>query len=304
MNENQKYQIILQGIASNNISETCKTYGISRTIYYRWYRAYKQNGMDGLASKERKPVMPNKVDRKTEKYILEYIVKHPEDGPKRIHYELEEEGIDVSDSGIYNVLKRKELNRREQREAYAKQQREKKRQVKGSLEISKDKHIQKPVDFKMKNPEHAHPGYLCLQGIFYMGHFPNIGKVYQYVIYDVYSGLAIVKLYQRKKAIHVMEFMQVKIIPLMRTFHFSIENLVTSKNLEFCTNWTRGKHIYTDFLQKNNIQHISLLLEDQEIFHPLHTFCSLLASDFYEHVLRDRSVESFEQLEIQINEYV
>jgi len=120
LNANIKYQILMQGTKSKNVSETCKEFGISRTIYYQWNKAYQQHGMDGLAKKERKPVMPNKVDKRTERLILKYVAKFPEDGPKRIFYELQDEGIAVGESGIYNVLRRNRLSKREEREAYAK----------------------------------------------------------------------------------------------------------------------------------------------------------------------------------------
>lgn len=66
-------------LISKNVSETCKEFGISRTIYYKWSKAYQQHGMDGLGEKKRKPVMPNKVDKRTERLILEYVARFPED---------------------------------------------------------------------------------------------------------------------------------------------------------------------------------------------------------------------------------
>lgn len=54
--------------------------------------------------------MPNKVDSRTEKFILKYVAKFPEDGPKRIFYELQDEGVQIGESGIYNVLRRNGLS--------------------------------------------------------------------------------------------------------------------------------------------------------------------------------------------------
>ncbi|QSF46374.1 helix-turn-helix domain-containing protein [Paenibacillus tianjinensis] len=53
MNAKTKYHILMQGTTSKNVSETCKAFGISRTIYYKWQNAYKKHGMDGLAEKEK-----------------------------------------------------------------------------------------------------------------------------------------------------------------------------------------------------------------------------------------------------------
>ncbi|MCG7405950.1 hypothetical protein MH117_00855 [Paenibacillus sp. ACRRX] len=304
MNEKHKYQIIMHGITSNNVAKTCKEFGISRTIYYQWYNAYIAHGMEGLAEKTRRsPNMPNQVDKSTEKRILQHAAKFPEDGPKRISYELQDEGINVGESGIYNVLRRNRLSKRKEREAYA----EEVRQIKRSNGASAPKRRQyKPqtLDFKMTQASHAHPGYMCLQSITYMGEFPKIGRVYQYVIYDVYSRLVLVKLYNRKDTIHIIDFMQFKVIPLIKTFHFRIEHLVTNKSLEFTTNWEMGTHKYTELLHKYNIQQITVTAGNKEVFLPLDQFLTVLTQEFYEHTWIDDKIDSFEVLEKRLAEYM
>lgn len=47
--------------------------------------------------RRKKPVMPNKVDKKTERLILQYVARFPEDGPRRIFYELQDEGMQIGD---------------------------------------------------------------------------------------------------------------------------------------------------------------------------------------------------------------
>lgn len=304
MNEKSKYQIIMQGITSNNVSKTCKEFGISRTIYYQWYNAYNKHGMEGLLEKNKKPVMPNKVDLRTEKIILEYVAKFPEDGPKRIYYELLDEGVKVGESGIYNVLRRNSLNKKEQRESYAKELKEKKRLNRGTYDNQVGKGRPKTLDYKMKNSINAHPGYICQQSIHDMGVFPKFGKVYQYVIYDVFSRVGIVKLYHRKSTINILDFMQIKVLPLMRTFHFVIDNLVTNQSREFTTNWDRGNHKYTEFLHKNNINQIAYTVDNKDIFQPLDSFVSLLSKEFYQQAWIDDSFDSFDILEKRLHEFV
>ncbi|WP_194434102.1 transposase [Paenibacillus segetis] len=296
LNEKDKYQIIRQGIITKNVSKTCMEYGISRTIYYQWYKAYLKHGMEGLTEKERKPNMPNKVDKRTEKMILQYVAKFPEDGPKRIYYELQDEGVQVGESGIYNVLRRHGLSKREQREVYAKEIKARKKQ---DGEAMKQK--QPSIDYKMKNPGNAHPGYMVQQSIQYMGVFPKIGKVYQYVIYDAYSRLGLVKLYNRKATIHFIDFMTVKILPLMKTLKFEIEHLVTNKSREFTTNWDRGNHRYTEFLHKNNINQVAITADNKEIFQPLETFVVVLTKEFYQQAWSDPTIDSFAILEKRLD---
>jgi transposase len=294
----------MQATISKNVSKTCKEFGISRTIYYQWYNSYKKHGMKGLAEKEKKPIMPNKVDKKTETRILKYVEKFPEDGPKRIYYELQDEGIKVGESGIYNVLRRNGLSKREQREAYANKSKEKKWEIGETCKTASPKERPKLLDYKMKHPQNAHPGYMCQQSINYMGIFPKIGKVYQYVIYDAYSRLGLVKLYNRKSTIHFIDFMHLKIIPLMRVFHFEIEHLVTNKSQEFTTNWDRGNHKYTEFLHKNNIKQVAFTVENKEIFQPLEAFIAVLTQEFYQKAWADDTIDSIELLEKQLHEFL
>lgn len=121
LNAQNKYKIIQYAIESGNISKTCELFGVSRTSYYKWYNRYKEYGIDGLNNiTPCKPHMPNQVDSETEKAILNYVIKCPKDGPKKIFYGLKDQGYCVGTTGIYKVLKRNNLNKREKREIYSK----------------------------------------------------------------------------------------------------------------------------------------------------------------------------------------
>ena len=56
--------------------------------------------------------MPNQLNKNKEKIILSYIIEYPTHGPRRIANELRQQGNTVSETGIYHVLCRKQLNRR------------------------------------------------------------------------------------------------------------------------------------------------------------------------------------------------
>lgn len=316
MNEQQKYRIIMQGMRSGNVAETCKEFGISRTLYYRWYNAYIRQGMAGLSEKPRQPVMPNQVDRRTERMILQYVVRCPEDGPRRIYYELQEEGIRTGESGIYNVLRRNGLSRRKDREKFAEEIRSRKgshgrrsnsAQSTDNLQPQsiQTKGVKHPrLDYRMEDPNHAYPGYICLQTIQYLGKFPDIGRVYQYIILDSYSRLALVKLYNQRSSIHLIDFMRLKIMPLLRTFHLKIDHLVTNKSQEFSTAWERGTHKYTDYLHKQDINFIAYSADHPEVFQPLHEFTGVLMNQFYQPIWHEGSTTSFESLEQRLDQYM
>ncbi|MNE43127.1 hypothetical protein D3C80_1372870 [compost metagenome] len=156
----------------------------------------------------------------------------------------------------------------------------------------------------MQNPGHARPGYICYQTIQYMGKLPRIGAVYQYVTLDSYSRLALVKLYNQRSTAHLIEFMQMKITPLLRAFHLKIDNLITNKSQEFSTAWERGTHKYTDYLHKQQINHVSYRADHPEVFQPLDEFTAILTREFYRPMLKEGEVDSFERLEQRLNEYI
>jgi len=93
---------------------------LSRTIYYEWLRRFNKLGYLGLQDKKKaKPKMPNQIKPDKEKIILNYIIEYPTHGPRRIANELRQQGNTVSETGVYNVLCRKQLNHRLDRLFYA-----------------------------------------------------------------------------------------------------------------------------------------------------------------------------------------
>ena len=54
--------------------------------------------------------MPNKIKPDKEKIILNYIIEYPTHGPRRIANELRQQEIKISETGAYNLLRRRKLN--------------------------------------------------------------------------------------------------------------------------------------------------------------------------------------------------
>ena len=63
--------------------------------------------------------MPNQIKPEYETIIYNYIRDYPTHGPRRISNELKAQGVTISETGVYNVLKRKGLNHRIDRLFYA-----------------------------------------------------------------------------------------------------------------------------------------------------------------------------------------
>lgn len=294
LNAKGRYNIIKYALKTNNVSKTCQLFGISRTIYYRWYNKYKSHGMEGLGRKvNKKPNMPNKVTKEIEEAILNHVNKYPEDGPRRIYYELKSGGYTVGHTGIYNVLKRNGLNKKAERELY----------VKGKNIISTPSKKEK-LDYRLNNKNNAFPGYLLIQGITFLGKFENIGDVYQYAICDVYSKWGLAKLYNSKNSINAIEFLKTKIIPISQTLSLPMMNIITNNGIEFTTSWKNAKHKYEEFLTENNIVHWTFPATSKAVFTPMEEFLTIISDEFYKIIKVSNKIYSFTEIQSELEIYL
>ena len=97
---------------TRNISKTCRHYGISRTRFYKWYKRYQREGIEGLYDRPRTPKNKRKptVRNKYQQIIIKVRKKHPTWSKEKIAKYLEvEKEIKVSPSTVYRVLKQTNL---------------------------------------------------------------------------------------------------------------------------------------------------------------------------------------------------
>lgn len=293
-NTHTKYVILKHALKENNVSQTCDLFGISRTTFYNWQRDYQKYGMIGLESKEpKKPEMPNKVSKHIEQEILAYVARYPVDGPKQIYYELRAEGMDVGETGIYNVLKRNRLTRKAQRVEYSRNK---------SLHIKKDRKEDK-VEPSFFNKQEPYAGYLVLQRINYIGSFDKIGRIYQYTFYDTISKWATVKIYNKKLDIDVWDFFEVKLVYLLRIFNIIIENLVTEKDKAYLPYFVKGNR-YKEIIENLNINHIFVSPEENKAFKEIREFDEFLLTEFYNKINLKSDIDSFSKVEHALNRFV
>jgi transposase len=290
-----KYMILQHALKEKNVSHTCKLFGISRTTFYNWHSMYHRFGMTGLKDKEpQKPNMPNQVNKKIEREILAYVQKYPEDGPKRICYELTAKGYSVGISGVYNVLKRNELSTKIKRRRYAHTK-------------PLDKSISPPnLSFQKECPsiqEIKKPGDVVMQSIHFVGKFDLIGKVYQYTLYDVHSKLAIVKLYNRKQDIDIWHFFKCKLVYLLTTFHLQIGQLISIKTKEF-TPYFVGSNQCKEMLEDLQISHQFIAYEENTLTKEIEAFNEFLVKAFYSQVRRDENIYTFVKLERALHHFL
>jgi len=97
---------------TGNGALTCRYYGISRQVFYTWRRRYDADGLDGLRDRSHRPqVSPNATRTEVVGKII-YLRQHYHFGPAKIAMYLKRyHEIQISNSGVWHILKRLELNR-------------------------------------------------------------------------------------------------------------------------------------------------------------------------------------------------
>ena len=82
---NRKLNILELGEVLGNISEACRTLGISRQHYYDIRTAIEEEGLDGLLEKSRCAPRPsNRVAPHIEQAVLDYSMDFPTHGHVRV----------------------------------------------------------------------------------------------------------------------------------------------------------------------------------------------------------------------------
>ena len=170
---NFKYGVLEHARRHKNITRTCKTFNLSRTTYYEWLKRFNQLGYLGLLDKEKSnnPKMPNQIKPEYEQIIYNYIIAYPTHGPRRIANELKTQGIKISETSIYHVLRRKGLNYRLGRLFFA--------QEHSCNPIITERYLREVEKRKETHIDAYYPCNLFCQNTFYVGTIKGLGRIYQ-----------------------------------------------------------------------------------------------------------------------------
>ncbi len=108
----RKTRALEHAAQSGNVRQTCRYFGIPRSLFYRWRAAYEREGESGLINK--KPCA-HSHPKTTAPEIVEQILHLRRTyhlGPIRIVWYLARyHGIRVCDATVYRTLKRQGMNR-------------------------------------------------------------------------------------------------------------------------------------------------------------------------------------------------
>jgi transposase len=113
---------------TGNVALTCRYYGISRQVFYRWLRRYQAEGLAGLRDRSKRPQhCPHETPAEVVSKII-YLRQNYHFGPAKISMYLKRyHDVEVSNSGVWRILKRLDLSRLQASQRYQRHDRKWKR---------------------------------------------------------------------------------------------------------------------------------------------------------------------------------
>jgi transposase InsO family protein len=177
---------ILDRAGQTSVTEACRTFGVSRTTYYRWAGRAQRYGLAALLPKGRRPpVMPTATPPDQVEAVLAEAVARPTLGARQLVGHLADRGVRLSPSGVQKLLVRHRLGRRAQRVAALAQL------TAATTGILTAQAKDGPFGFCHFA---ARPGDLVALDTFYVGKLKGIGPVWQLTAVDTATRYAIGRL--------------------------------------------------------------------------------------------------------------
>lgn len=205
MNREMKLNILLEG-QKTGVSQTCRKHGLSRTLYYRWLKRYQTQGLEGLTDFSKDFVPVNKTSPEITALVLSLIRKYPKYGPKALNYLLEEMSIQISESAVFNIMKRNQLT-----------------SMKSRL------HFSRKADPAAVNTDYdifdAQSGECWIAWATDLGSFSPMGSVYEFTIFDLKSRIACSRLYDTMAFHNFEDLLTAVALPVAQTLKLRIRYL-------------------------------------------------------------------------------
>lgn len=178
---------VLDHAGQTSVTEACRTFGISRTTYYRWADRARRYGLAALMPRGRRsPAMPNATPAHTVEIVLAEAVARPTLGARRLLEHLEERKVVLSASGVQKILLRHRLGNRAQRVAALAQI------TAAGTGLVTQAAKEGPFGFCHFA---ARPGDLVALDSFYVGKLKGVGTVWQLTAVDTATRWAICRLF-------------------------------------------------------------------------------------------------------------
>lgn len=178
---------VLEHAAKTDVAKACRTFGVSRTTFYRWKALADAYGLEALMPKsKRRPAMPNQTPTWVVEELLAEAVVRPTLGAHRYAELLAERGFVISRSGCQKILNRCGLGRRRQRVGALAQL------TAATTGLATEPALEGPFGFCHFA---ANPGDLVALDSFFIGKLKGVGPVWQLTAVDTATRWAVVAIF-------------------------------------------------------------------------------------------------------------
>jgi len=163
-----------------------------------------------------------------------------------------------------------------------------------------------PAAEKIESAGLPHSGYLGLQDSYHLGSVEGIGHVYQQTYIDFYSGLALVKLYDRKDSDVAADMLDSTVLPWFKDHQVTIEKVMTDRGREYVGTGKHKTHQYQTALASSGIEHAknnSKNPQDNDICTEFH---QLIRTKLYKNLLSKNKTQnmSLEALQAAVDKWL
>ncbi len=192
---------------TDNVSKTCRYYGISRQAYYKWLRRYEEGGLDALRDRSSRP---HESPRTTQIEVVGKVVYLRQTyhfGPHKIAMYLKRyHDITLSPSGIWRILKRLDMSRLPSSGRYRRQKE------------------------RWKRYEKPEPGHRVQIDVKFIAPLPGSRrKFYQFTAIDDCTRLRVLRIYERSNQKMAIQFLDY----VLEKLPFRVERIQTDNGAEF-----------------------------------------------------------------------
>ena len=112
LSASEKYEVIrLVEKSELSVRRTLVELDVNRSTFYRWYKAYRDHGYEGLVSRSKSPKQFwNKLPESVKEQCLEVALEHPELSPRELAWHItDQHEYFISESSVYRLLKQYDL---------------------------------------------------------------------------------------------------------------------------------------------------------------------------------------------------
>ncbi|MGH2628049.1 MAG: IS481 family transposase [Anaerolineales bacterium] len=230
-----RLRLMARAQALHNVSQACREFGISRSLFYRWRKRYLAYGPDGLhpGRTSARPGRPPLLSVQAERAILALAIAWPTWGPLQLALQLrlpEHGGWQMAPSTVYRLLRRSGLQTRWERlavlEAHS-------AQAAGLLTERTRRQLLAAQRRQAPHVKASQPGELVCLDTFYIGKLKGVGKVWQYTACDAACSFGIAQVSLDFSAAATAHFLTSRVLPAFHKAGWELHRVLTDQGNEF-----------------------------------------------------------------------